>query len=75
MDDDFETSERISEDLKRRIRFLVKRTRKNDGGWDDVVDEIVSRFFPNLSKMENLYVDALFRLHEILNPCVVPAKR
>jgi len=73
MDDDFETSERISEDLKRRIRFLVKWTRKKDGGWDDVADEIVNRFYPSLSKLEKLVCRCILQtardLESVCCPC------
>lgn len=73
MDDEFETSERISEDLKKRIRFLVKWNRKKDEGWDDVTDEIVNRFYPCLSELEKLVCRCIIQtardLESICCPC------
>lgn len=46
--------EKISENLRKRIRFIVKWTWKKDGGWDDVAEEILMLFYPNLSKREKL---------------------
>jgi len=53
-DDYCKHPEKISENLRGRIRYIVKWTWKNDGGWDDVADEILIRFYPNLSKREKL---------------------
>jgi len=49
---DYTPPERISQDLRRKIRFLVKW---NDGdSWCGVADELIERFYPSLSRDEKL---------------------
>jgi hypothetical protein len=67
-----ERSERISENLRIRIRSIVKNPKKHND-WDEVVDDIISRFYPNLSKAERTacrcIVDAGRDLHGDRLPC------
>ena len=64
--------EKISQNLRIRIRSIVMDPkRKND--WDDVTDEIVSRFYPTLSKLEKLICRGIIQAGWDLNgnhcPC------
>jgi hypothetical protein len=64
--------EKISENLRIRIRSIVMDPRRKSD-WNDVTDEIVSRFYPNLSKLEKLVCRAIIQAGWDLNgnhcPC------
>jgi len=65
--------EKISENLRLRIRSIVMDPKRNSD-WDDVADDIVSRFYPNLSKLEKLVCRGIIQAGRDLNGTHCPSE-
>ncbi|MFI5405827.1 MAG: hypothetical protein ACHQ1D_04860 [Nitrososphaerales archaeon] len=52
--EDYVPPERISGELRRIIRFLIKEIRRKNKRFDILSEEIINRFYPHLSKEEKL---------------------
>jgi hypothetical protein len=63
----------ISGNLRMRIRSIVKNPKRR-GGWDEVADEIVSLFYPKLSKQEKLVCTCIIQSGRDLNGIHLPSE-
>jgi hypothetical protein len=72
-DDLIERPKRIDANLKIRIRSIVKGPRKHND-WDEVADEIISRFHPNLSKLEKIVCRCIVQAGRDLNGPRLPSE-
>lgn len=54
LDNTKNTSDLLSPELKKRIKYLVEHDAKEDSGWEVVQDEIFMCYYPALSEKEKL---------------------
>ena len=67
LDNTKNTSDLLSPELKKRIKYLVEHNAKEDSGWEVVQDEIFMCYYPALSEKEKLYAERFLVLYGVLN--------